>query len=198
MGALKRYVLARIPRGEPTKILVQYSSLSVGAVVVGAFLAKFAYLPFLLEHANKHFALPFLYCTSTKDVSIEFLQYISADLLCAILLLFASFSLLNYLCSDLILTFQGLRLGIAISAFVALRDTEYRGESFGLLLLRLGTTFFLICCACVLSRCFYKFRSSEPILFTPRLILTFIGIFLVLIAFIFVVNILYCGFIFLI
>lgn len=201
MEYVKRYFIARFKHNEHARILFQYLFLTLVSVIVGAFLARSASLSFLCERAIQHFALPFTNCSSFHEVSLEFLRYFSSDLICVILLLLSAFSLLNCLFSDLILTFLGLRLGVAAATVFSLRSTGYHSERWGLFLLRLGITLCFVFCAYHFSCCSYEFRKqlkSGRISLSPKNAMILLGGFLSFTCAILLFNILYCGFIYLI
>lgn len=201
MAYLKRYFISKLKHSESAKVLFQYLFLTLASVIAGMFLARHSSLSFLGEQASRHFSLPFRYCSSFREVFFEFCHYFLADFICIIFLICSSFSLLNCLVSDLILTFLGLRLGISISAAFSLHKSSPYGETWGLFLLRLGVTLCFIVCAYHVSRCSYAFRSnltSGRISLSPKHTMILFGIFFFLTSAILLFHILYCGFIFLI
>jgi hypothetical protein len=201
MAYVKRYFISKFKHSEQARILFQYLFLTLVSVIAGAFLARSASLSFLGERAVRHFALPFTHCSSFHEVSLEFLRYFSSDLICIILLLLSAFSLLNCLFSDLILAFLGLRLGITAATFFSLRSIGYHSERWGLFLLRLGITLCFVFCAYELSLCSYEFRknlNAGRISLSSKLVIKFFQIALALTSLSFLLQLLYCGFIFLI
>jgi len=197
----RRYFTAKIMQNEYAKILFQYCSVTITSILTGAFLARSASLAFLCERAVQHFALPFQYCTSFREIALEFFCYSCSDLICASLLLLSSFSLLNCLCSDLVLGYQGLRLGLLITANISLRDFGYLGERWLLFLLRVGITACFLFYAYRLSRYSYEIRKTVSlgrITLAPKNIVFFLKTSLFLFGSILLLIGGYCGFIFLI
>jgi len=182
-------------------MLFQYLLVLIVSTIAGLFLARSTSLSFLCERAVRHFTLPFSHCTSFREVSLEYLRYSLSDLICAILLLVSSFSLLNCLSSEFILAFQGLRFGVTLTAVFSIRGFGYSGERLSLLLFRFGIIFCFVLCAYHLSRHSYEFRkslTSGRVTFSPKNTLPLFGFFLLLTSAILLFNLLYCGIIFLI
>lgn len=201
METLKRYFFGKFRKSEHAKILFQYLLLTILSSFIGAFLAKTLSYPLLREQAIRHFSAPFSHCLSWREVLVEFLRYVSADLISAILLLSSSFSLLNYFFSNVILAFQGIRLGVIAATMKLAEDATTHSERIGLLFLRLGTAVCFVGCAYLLSCCSYEFRKTlNPVRFSfpQKTTMILFGTFLGTIILIMTMNILYCGFIFLI
>ena len=130
----KRTVLSCGPqRTERIKILFQYGVMLLGGFFIGTVLPSFlsqATQMNLADTIAQHFALPFSHCQGWLN-RISLVSYDSAMdwTLVGISFLF-SFSVLNYLISDILLTYMGFRFGICISMLCRLVGSERNGFVF--------------------------------------------------------------------
>ena len=124
----KRTVLSYGPeRAERIKILFQYGFMLLGGFFIGALLPSFFSQDTQMKLADtvaQHFSLPFANCQGWLH-RLSLVSYASAMdwILIGISFLF-SFSVLNYLISDIVLSYIGFRFGLCISILCRLIGAE--------------------------------------------------------------------------
>ncbi len=112
---------------EKVKIALQYGLMTVSALVAGAtftfLLQEAAFLSFFYS-VFAHFGESFLGIQSLGEASILLLKYSASDMIGAVLLLVFSFSVLNYLASELVLIFEGFKVGFGTCMLVRLLSAK--------------------------------------------------------------------------
>lgn len=104
-------------RTERFKILFQYLLVLIGSVIAGALFTFFFtenLLTQLGSNIQTHFQTIFENCNSIPQAIRLVVRYAFPELICVLLSFLFTFSMLNYLISDLILVYEGFTSGCSV------------------------------------------------------------------------------------
>lgn len=137
------------------KILFEYSTVAILSLILGIWLSRFASPLLLHEKAIAHFSLPFRNFTFSEAAQ-KILLLSLPDLLC-IFVSVAFFSVMPYLVTDLILAYQGLRMGFLLGTLPILATFCHDGKLLLLTMLRLWIFY-----------CFFRYAYRSSVLFQGK------------------------------
>ena len=103
---------------ERKKALFQYCFVCAVSLLVGAFISVFFGKGALLdlgEQIKRHFLSPFPENAPVYNFTISLLYYSALDIACIISAFLFTFSVFNYIASDIILIYQGFSIGLSAS-----------------------------------------------------------------------------------
>ena len=135
---VKQWGLFKLPysqnndrRTERAKIAFQFVLMSVCSLIMGHLIARSFSDAFYVDRSlnvSTHFEAIFLHCSNFGDYFTCILSYALSDLLCVLLIFCVSFATFNYIISDLVLVYSGMRTGLVISFlmfFLSDTNTSY-------------------------------------------------------------------------
>ncbi len=128
IGFSKKRELIRIER---LKIVFQFLLMTVFSFVVGCLIASSLSADFYessVVGVSSHFEKLFINCATVYDHAKCVLIYSFGDVLCIAMIFLVSFSAFNYIATDLVLIYCGIRCGLSIcflSAFIGGADYLY-------------------------------------------------------------------------
>ena len=103
---------------EQRQALLQYCLVCVisfiGSMIIACFLSKGSLLD-IGEQITLHFSAQFSKNAPLYNFIISVLYYSIVDIICIISVFLFTFSIFNYLASDVVLLYQGLNIGLSIS-----------------------------------------------------------------------------------
>lgn len=107
-----------VVRIERVKIIFQFAMTILCSFIMGLLLIKMLPAQFYSNSVLKvstHFEMVFINCQSIYDYIRCILKYSLSDILCIITLFLVSFFTFNYVASDIVLIYNGIKLGSTVS-----------------------------------------------------------------------------------
>ena len=113
---------------EQAKILFQYLIMICFAILAGALLSGYTSPMLLYEYSTKHFSALFLDCHSTAELFRQIVRYSLLDFIGVWIAVLSMATAFHYFVSDVLLFYQGLRLGLVIANYQVLQNLwkEYK------------------------------------------------------------------------
>ena len=119
-------------RMERVKIIFQFALMTACSFVIGILLIRMLPQSFYSDSVLKvstHFETLFINCGSFYDYIRCILKYSLSDIICIAALFCVSFAAFNYVASDVVLIYNGIRTGSAVSflwAFISSAELAYK------------------------------------------------------------------------
>lgn len=115
---------------ERMKILIQFLIMLLASLLAGGIFTEFLGAEALLtlsQRVSTHFVAPFAGCMGLGDAVGAVVRYSAAELICVVVTFVFSFSVLNYLTSDLILVYRGFTFGFSACLLYRMLMMEHMG-----------------------------------------------------------------------
>lgn len=124
-----------LPRIERVKILFQYFLMLFCAFVLGALIKNFLsenYIISLHEIICGHFNSDLFSYSKSAEMLIQVIKYSLSDIISVSLIFVSSFAVFNYISSDLVLIYNGIKYGFSAFFLISemFTDTQIAGISF--------------------------------------------------------------------
>ena len=193
---------------ERNKMLFQFIVMFFSSLLLGIISTKLLSEGFLRNSnviISLHFELPFSNCDGFASVVREIFYYSAFDLVSALAIFLASFSVLNYFISDLMIILGGFKTGFSIALLAGFIDNSDAAYSVGV------SRFLLFCLfriALVAYMVFYAWRSalysfdlrrSDELgraVMNPKTLLNYFLFSLTFTGTLLIINAAYCGIIY--
>ena len=115
---------------ERVKIAFQFTLMSVCSLILGVLLSRSLSEVFYSDYVvniSTHFETLFLKCEKFYDYFLCVASYAISDIVCVIIIFCVSFAAFNYVVSDLVLAYLGIKTGLAVSfLFTFISNPEFQ------------------------------------------------------------------------
>lgn len=188
---------------EKKKIVFQFALMLISAIIGG-----FCFSNLLSDSAvsdatlkmTEHFGVSLIKGADISDAFLGYVRFCLPDMICVLLLFVFSFSFVNYVVSDAVLVFLGVRYGIN-SAIIRIASFSVIGvgNSLAYWLLRAATLALFMIFSCRMA--FYsltlrRFSANGRLMIDKRALLSQVLYALTVLGSVFMINGLYCVFVF--
>lgn len=106
--------LSNAPQTERAKILFQFALMTVMSLIMGGAIRSFVSGDFFTASVHSvatHFEKIFINCSTAYDYIVRIALYSLSDVILLLVICASSFSILNYVISDAVLVYNGVKFG---------------------------------------------------------------------------------------